>query len=230
MSVLVVCPSRGRPDAASELQRTFLATRQDEDTQLIFAIDSDDPTLEGYAQAARALTLHVGPSQGSMNGALNEAAHALLNADPDVTVVGFVGDDHRFRSPHWDRAISDLLAEHPGVAYGDDRNWGERLPTMWFLSRVVASFFGMGLRTLKHLYIDNYWLELAGGAECLTYLPDVVIEHMHPAFGKGEWDEAYRRVNSEEMYNADRGEYERWQANRKQQDILMLRDILVAQT
>jgi hypothetical protein len=74
---------------------------------------------------------------------------------------------------------------------------------MWFLSRQVAGFFGMGLKTLRHLYIDNYWLELAGAAGCLTYLPDVVIEHMHPAYGKAEWDESYRRVNSPEMYGAD---------------------------
>lgn len=227
--MLVICPSRGRPDAASELQKTFLATRQDERSQLVFALDHDDPELDGYAQPGRALSIHVGPSQGSMNGALNEASHALLHADLDVSVVGFVGDDHRFRTPGWDRALMEVLLACPGVAYGDDRNWHDKLPTMWFVSRPVASFFGMGLRTLKHLYIDNYWLELAGGAECLTYLPEVVIEHMHPAFGKGEWDEAYRRVNAPEMYGSDGAAFSVWQAERKPQDIQLLREVLAAQ-
>jgi hypothetical protein len=227
--MLVICPSRGRPDAASELQKTFLATRQDERSQLVFAIDSDDVALEDYAQHARGLTIHVGPAAGSMNAALNGAAHALLHADHDVTVVGFVGDDHRFRTAGWDVAIGSLLADHPGVAYGDDKNWGERLPTMWFLSRQVAGFFGMGLKTLRHLYIDNYWLELAGAADCLTYLPDVVIEHMHPAYGKGEWDESYRRNNSPEMYGADGTEFARWKSQRMPQDVALLRELLSAQ-
>jgi hypothetical protein len=228
--MLVICPSRGRPDAASELQKTFLATRQDERSQLVFAIDHDDPELEGYAQSARGLTIHVGPSQGSMNGALNEAAHALLHAEPDATVLGFMGDDHRFRTRGWDVAIMEVLAENPGVAFADDRNWGERLPTMWFLSRSVAGMFGMGLKTLKHLYIDNYWLELAGEAGCLTYLPDIVIEHMHPAYGKAEWDEGYRRVNSPAMYGEDGAAFELWKSQRKPQDVALLREILTAET
>jgi hypothetical protein len=229
VTLLVICPSRGRPDAASELQRTFSETKVLAGTELIFAIDSNDPTLEGYAASTRGLTLHVGPPvEMGMNGALNEAAHALLYADPDVEVVGFVGDDHRFRTHGWDAQILDLLRRRPGVAFADDRNWHEKLPTMWFASRDIASFFGMGLKTLKHLYIDNYWLELAGGAGCLYYLPDVVIEHMHPAYGKGEWDEGYRRVNSEEMYSADRGAFELWQSISKPQDVALLTELLTA--
>jgi hypothetical protein len=229
MSVLVVCPSRGRPDAAAELQRTFEATRALPDTGLVFALDADDPTLGGYAESSRGLTLHVGPPvEMGMNGALNEATKALLSADADVEVAGFVGDDHRFRTPRWDVEILDLLRSHPGVAFADDRNWHEKLPTMWFISRRIVGAFGMGLGTLRHLYIDNYWLELAGGAGCLTYLPDVVIEHMHPAYGKGNWDEGYRRVNSEEMYSVDRGAFELWKSQRKPQDVQALRELLAA--
>lgn len=228
MSVLVICPSRGRPDAAFQLQETFLRTRLNDETQLVFALDADDPTLEGYAAAARGLTLHVGPSTGSMNGALNGAATALLAADEGVSVVGFVGDDHRFRTTGWDDDIASVLKALPGVAYGDDGNWHERLPTMWFVSRSIVSFFGMGLRTLKHLYIDNFWLELAGDAGCLTYLPDVSIEHMHPAYGKGEWDEGYRRVNSGEMYGTDGTAFEQWKSLQKPQDVAMLKSLLAA--
>jgi hypothetical protein len=82
--MLVICPSRGRPDAASELQKTFLATRQDERSQLVFAIDSDDVALEGYAQHARGLTIHVGPGVRVDERGPERAAHALLHADHDV--------------------------------------------------------------------------------------------------------------------------------------------------
>jgi hypothetical protein len=37
----------------------------------------------------------------------------------------------------------------------------------------------------------------------LTYLEDVIIEHMHPVAGKADWDEGYREVNAQEVYSAD---------------------------
>jgi hypothetical protein len=38
----------------------------------------------------------------------------------------------------------------------------------------------------------------------LTYLDDVIIEHMHPFAGKAEFDEGYTRVNAREMYAHDK--------------------------
>jgi hypothetical protein len=37
-----------------------------------------------------------------------------------------------------------------------------------------------------------------------SYLPEVIIEHLHPAAGKAEWDQGYKDVNAEEIYSADK--------------------------
>jgi len=57
--------------------------------------------------------------------------------------------------------------------------------------------------SLIHLYFDNFWKTLGEQARCLAYLPEVVVEHMHPFAGKAKWDENYTRVNDTDMYRRD---------------------------
>jgi hypothetical protein len=55
-----------------------------------------------------------------------------------------------------------------------------------------------------HLYLDNFWMQLGQDLNAMTYLDDVILEHMHPIAGKAQWDEGYRAVNAEEVYSADK--------------------------
>ena len=50
-----------------------------------------------------------------------------------------------------------------------------------------------------HLYFDNFWLDFGRAMGKITYLPDVIIEHMHPAVGKAVLDAGYQEVNAPEM-------------------------------
>jgi hypothetical protein len=63
---------------------------------------------------------------------------------------------------------------------------------------------------VQHLYCDNAVRDLGQAAGCLRYLPDVVIEHMHPTAGKSEWDDGYRAVNSADRRADDKRIYQRW--------------------
>lgn len=207
MSVLALCPSRERPGQAAETLASFLATRADPESRLVFVVDSDDPTLPEYP----ADHVHVVPPTGTMGGALKLAAsdQALLG---DATVAGMIGDDNRFVSRGWDVAIAGALAR-PGIAYGDDGFKHERLPTSWWVSRALVDAFGMTEPGLRHYYMDNYWLELGQGAGCITYLPDVRIEHLHPLAGKGSDDAIYRRNGRHAAH--DRAWFARWQRRDK---------------
>lgn len=209
--VLVLCPSRGRPDSAKEVVLSFLATIANPDTFLCFVVDSDDPTKDAYpSDGAHVTTMTIDPPPGCMNAALNAAAATDFAKGYDV--VGFIGDDHRFRTQGWDETFGRFLGEHPGIAYADDLFQRINLPTMWFVSRPIVDAFGMGHPEMRHLWIDNYWRELGEAAGCLYYFEHVVIEHLHPAAGKAVWDENYLRVNSNEVADHDRGVYEHWRS------------------
>lgn len=226
----VICPSRGRPESAAEVLRTFKATAVDLDTRLWFIVDPDDPTWDQYPNDLEepvVLTWRLAqkPELSGMLPPLNMAIR-IPEVIGQSDVVGFVGDDHRFRTDGWDAAIEDWLEAHPGVAYADDLLQRQNLPTQWFVSRPIVEAFGMGLPTLRHLYIDDYWKTLASAAGCLYYLPDIVIEHMHPTAGKAEWDDNYRRVNAPEMYQHDNAAYQAWRDGRMAADVEVLRGLV----
>lgn len=221
MSLLVLCPTRGRPAAAQAAWESFVATKQRDDTALVFVVDED----EDGAYPTN-VPLIIVPKTGSMNGALQAAVDGV--EDPDISYFGFIGDDHRFRTPGWDeRILSVLDSQGGGIAYANDLYQGVALPTQVFITAEIVRQLGwFGLRGCKHLYLDNAWKILGDAADCLYFFPDVVIEHMHPAIGKAEWDEAYKRVNAPEMYNHDRIVYEAWLAEGFEEDIKTVRKVL----
>jgi hypothetical protein len=224
----VICPSRGRPEAAAEVVATFLATAIDLDTKLVFVVDPDDESADrypGHHDEPFVYTYQLDyPSPGNMNAALGRAIAEKIGADS--AVVGFIGDDHRFRTEGWDAAIEDFLETHPGIAYADDLFQRERLPTNWFVSRPIVDAFGMGLPALKHLYIDDYWKALGSAAGCFYYMPELVIEHMHPLAGKGEWDDGYRRVNDPSVYTGDGKVFHDWVERDMDHDVERLKAII----
>jgi hypothetical protein len=75
---------------------------------------------------------------------------------------------------------------------------------------IVRALGKMVPAPVDHLYCDNAIRDLGRRADCLTYLPDVLIEHMHPAAGKASTDPQYQRVNSRQQYKGDRAAYHQW--------------------
>jgi hypothetical protein len=132
--------------------------------------------------------------------ALNVAAESV-----NEFAVGFMGDDHRPRTKGWDTAyLAALIQMRVGMVYGDDGWQHETLPTQIAMTTDIVKALGwMAPPALVHMYVDNWWLELGRAAGCIRYLPDVVVEHMHPVAGKAEWDEGHRRVNQQAMYHVD---------------------------
>jgi hypothetical protein len=116
-----------------------------------------------------------------------------------------MGDDHRPRTKGWDTAYLETLRElGTGIVYGNDLLQCGRIPTQCAMTTDIVRALGfMAPHVFTHLYVDNYWLELGQRAECIRYLPDVVVEHCHPVAGKAEWDEGYARVNNADMYARD---------------------------
>ncbi len=79
---------------------------------------------------------------------------------------------------------------------------------------------------MVHLYLDDYWKYLGQQLDRLCYLPDVIIEHLHPVARKAEWDDRYREVNAEEVYKEDFKTFEAWKQNRAPQEIAQLLEMM----
>jgi len=226
--LVAIVPSRGRPKQAAELARSFERLRT-ADTQLVFAVDSDDPSLNGYASLMQNGFSDVrvcGPWQ-PMVPKLNKVAASLARGDSSFALA-FMGDDHRPRTRGWDSTMLAALREMgTGVVYGDDLLQRERLCTSWVMTtNIVAALGRMVPAPVEHMYCDNSVMELAQAVGCLRYLPDVVIEHMHPLAGKTEWDPGYARVNHPEQFRLDGSVFAGWQAGQMASDVATVRALL----
>lgn len=209
----VIVPSRGRPQNIAELVKAWDDTTSDKAT-LVVAVDDDDPELPGYLDlelAARepGMTLLLQSAPGTMVAALNSAAASVA---PGFFAVGFFGDDHRPRTPGWDLDVVDELRQFgTGVVSGPDGFRQDKLPTWCAMtSNIILTLGYMAPPGLQHMYVDNAWQSLGEALGAYRYLPDVLVEHMHPLAGKAAHDAGYARVNSAGVYRRDEAVYVRW--------------------
>ena len=134
----------------------------------------------------------------------------------------FLGDDHRPRTKNWDLHFINALDElGTGLVYGDDLLQGENLATAVAMSGdIVRALNGMVPQGMIHLYLDNFWMTLGKDLNALRYLPEVIIEHLHPIAGKAEWDDQYREVNAQEVFSADKQALDDYLASAEYQQLL----------
>lgn len=210
--LVVIVPSRGRPAQLRELVDACAATAAGT-VRVLPCLDDDDPALDEYRRLLPSAPRLVGPRR-SLSRWTNHAARVLLaKADPPAYLAS-LGDDHRPRTPGWDRVLIEAIGSlggPPGFAYGNDLFQGANLCTAWVQSAAIANALGwMMLPTAEHMYVDNAVLELGRACGRIMYCPNVVIEHLHPLAGKAGWDDSYRASNTEHRYAADRAAFETW--------------------
>ena len=204
MKMCVVVPSRGRPENAAKLAQAFIDTQTEAD--LYFIIDNDDPKWNEYAKNEKFKCLPADNKTGGCAASLNTGAIYLLDFTkfPLYDYFVFMGDDHLPRTQNWDKAFIQALGINTGIVYGNDLLQGENLPTAFGMSRdLVMELQGMTFPGCIHLFFDNFVKQLGIDLNYLKYLPDVIIEHLHPVAGKAEMDEGYARVNQPKWYEED---------------------------
>lgn len=220
----MIVPSRGRPQAVAEMHAAVVEA----DTtigRVMFVVDADDETWPEYAAVVdrlgdqRILAIRLGLVDDRIPGmvqSLNEAAIYQASIG-NVFAIGFMGDDHRPRpsAVPWDHAyVAELKRLGTGMVYGNDLFQGPNIPTQIAMTSDIIRALGyMVWPPFHHLYVDNMWRTLGEAAGCITYMPDVIVEHMHPAAGKSAMDEGYARVNAGAVAEYDFGVYQEYITN-----------------
>lgn len=230
--MLVIVPSRGRPQNIRRLIDAWVETEAE--ATLLVAIDDDDPQIDNYMNVMKhapndeQYQLFVGQRlrlAGTLNHIVME--RVLREGTLGSDIIGFMGDDHVPRTMQWDAHI--VMTFHNdglGIIYGNDLIQGPNLPTAVFMSAAIIRSLGyMVPPGLTHMYLDNTWKVWGEGMGRLTYLPHVIIEHMHPIAGKVEWDDRYVEVNAGHQYAADEAAYKNYLATRIAYDLNKLREL-----
>lgn len=223
--ILMIVPSRGRPENIRRLAEAWQQTSAGV-ADLLVAIDSDDPRGEQYAEVWREVRVTmITDERRRLVGTLN---HYATTCGSNYFVTGFLGDDHLPQTPAWDqRFLDELHRLHTGIVYGNDLFQGANLPTAVVMtSDIIATLGYMAPPGLQHLYVDDAWAELGRGIGRLSYLPDVVIEHLHPAARKAEMDASYTETNSDAQYQADHAAFAAYRATDLEGDLKKLKELI----
>jgi len=162
-------------------------------TRLFVIVDEDDPKQADYQYMLMGAPYWAHCITNSYYSKIGPILNAASRNSAKVcSHIAFMGDDHMPQTFHWDQFLVESLGDRPGVAYGNDLLQGANLPTMCVISSDVIKALGyMCPPGLQHLYLDNFWLELGRALGNLHYLPDCIIEHIHPLAGKAEMDAGY---------------------------------------
>lgn len=200
MNIAVLTPSRGRPDRFREMVDAINDTAYGH-IRVYLATDDDDP-MYPIIPGVRSVR---GP-RDSLVGWTNDLAGWAIHDGADV--LASFGDDHRPRTMGWDVDVAAAFeAMGSGLVYTADGLQDERLPTAPFWSADIIGRLGWFFPpTLEHLYADNYWLRLANDLGRRTYLPEVLIEHLHPSTGKAPEDDLTREIDA--CYERDKAAFE----------------------
>lgn len=189
----ILCPSRGRPQRFAEMAESAIAkAAQPDRVSILLLIDHDDPTLGEYRQLAGmpGVTLIVSERKLGCPGLLNVLA--TEHSAGDLLFAG--SDDILFRTEGWDAAFDrafDAVPDGILVAYtndGRDRDKCEHFVVSRRWVELVGFFMWPGF---EHFSGDGYVEDIGRRAGRLTFLRDVVTEHMHFKYKKSARDETY---------------------------------------
>lgn len=222
-ALAVVVPSRGRPGNVARLCRAINDTVTNDSTMIVFGFDDDDPELRGNKEVVQNLlgrnsrySMLVSPPRArvGMVSVVNTIGMMLAGRNNGWGVVGVMGDDHLPRTEGWDETL--LAAAFGGIAYGNDLLQGGNLCTAAFLDARIPRALGyLAPPQLRHLYVDNVWMDWGRGIGHLNYQDDVVIEHVHPGANKAPWDAGYEAVNGRETAQRDLEQYHQYCGHRQ---------------
>ena len=226
--LLVITPSRGRPDGMKRLAEAIAATARAE-TDLVFAVDDDDLPSVAAGAVLGLGTDRVRWVSGPRLTLIEWTNRIALAQAGNYRALASFGDDHVPRTEGWDTAmLAELDDRGPGIAYADDlnpRNYqGGPMVTAPVMSSAIVTALGwMCYPELSHFYADNIWEDLGRDAGCLYWMPEIVIGHLHytvtGAAPDATYGEAYR------SWDADQRAFCDWRENHRAADSAIVRRV-----
>lgn len=207
--ILVIVPTLGRPQKMRPLaENVAAATGMAAQTMFVTEAEDEASCLEASSlQGADLATWCINSRKHTFAGAFNHGYRtALARAIPFSHV--FVGADDVHFSQDWDSPALAALARDPALRVSgtnDLHNQGVlagQMATHYLIDRryidevggVADELPGMvQCEAYAHNYTDTEFYETAVARGVWTPCLESVVEHCHPVWGRGQWDEGYAK-------------------------------------
>jgi len=220
IDIAITFPTRGRPDNVRRLVASVRATAST-NPEIIIYVDDDDTSYLGLDKELN-IIIQNGPRK-TLSSCYNDCVQKT-----SAEILMFAGDDLLFRTQNWDLEIINTFSKYPDkivFVHGNDGHWEHRLGTHGFLHRKWVNAVGYFIPPFFGCDFSDVWItDVANALGRKVYLSNILIEHMHPAFGKADWDQTHK----ERLARNDGGVLYNQLSSRRQDDILKLKGELHA--
>jgi hypothetical protein len=211
--LLIIVPSRGRPQNIARLLDAVHATRQLA-THVHVAVDDDDPELSRYEFVVKKAGIDGDELQvGSRKGLAAWTNDVAVRRAGEYPYLASFGDDHVPRTKGFDRALIRGIEDMGGTGF--TYPWDgtrEDIPEAVIMSSDIVQALGwMCLPSLNHYYVDNVWADLGRNAGCLRHLRAIAVDHVHPVTGAVPGDATYQASSAK--IQADQEAYNEWRSS-----------------
>jgi hypothetical protein len=158
------------------------------DIEFIVYTDTDDVTMEDfYHTNAKMLT----GQKTSISKMTNKCY-----AESTGKILMYAADDIVFKTKDWDAMILDTVAKNKldfFLLHGDDLGQkSKKIATHGFVSRSFTERLGYLLPPYFYADFCDTWItSIADHSNSRIHLKSLIIEHLHPSWGKAEFDETY---------------------------------------
>lgn len=226
--LLVICPSRSRPEKLAYMLESFDKTKS-EGTEIVIYVSEDDPRLDDYRPILKDRHHQIGPRKTIVE----VDNYFSCEVYPNIPFYGEINDDHVYCTHQWDKKLMDVINLYGagwGLACGNDtvhKNWyGVKHPSGAIISgniiRTLGCFILPGLR---HLGCDGYLRDITEPFERLFFVPDVLIEHRHFVNKKADFatDPNYKHIYTSEEEDHMNKTLNRWRHLKAERDLESLR-------
>lgn len=203
MQISILCPSRGRPFKLSRMiASAIVLANNPADINFFIGIDKDDLAFSKYMQEIRSARIwtnrvHV-TIENVRTPSITHNNNLAQVATGDILVL--VGDDCVFRTRGWDSQVLNLWNQYPDnilIAYFNDGRNRQKAEHFAIHKDWIKATGHLCPPIFEHFCLDM-WLEwIAKRLQRLIWLPNLVIEHMHPKYGKDEKDETFHHIRRE---------------------------------
>jgi hypothetical protein len=224
--ILILVPTRDRLFNVKRLIENYKAFNDNYKSFLVFVIDEDQVDL--YKDALFSNAIIILPRQ-PLCKKLNSAYRIVKSNSlyKDIPIIGFMGDDHIFRTRYWEDKIINWQKSNIGICYGNDLLKGEEIPTSVFIHKEILKPLGfMVPPCLNHYFCDNFWKDLGLRLERIKYFPSIVIEHLHHINNKAYYDDLYKET--EKIFKSDQIAWDNYVSNSFSSDVERINEYLTS--
>lgn len=185
--LLTMCSTHHRPEAFARMIKSYAATVKSKDAKFVCYVADCDPYLEQYKsiKMPKNATMEIGPAK-TMVQVLN---YFSCEKYLDFQYYSEVNDDHVYVTPGWDlkmMAAVDHKYNGFSVAYGQTQN----MPTATMHGARFIRHFGYFFPPeYSHTFVDDWLCNVGFPTNVLTYVEDVLVDHVHWVFAKAHRDE-----------------------------------------